>query len=157
MKTFRSRTRPGKDYFGGPIKIAGEAYSTGNARRAGRNEKQPGVVRVDLSWRERGALQGNARQRLSARAEAQRRKVYAVRARRKCSAFSHGHRAFTETSGRQIGRRDRPGFAARRTGRRPECRKSSSKNFEGDGRNIICAVDRKQRRQNPTPGIHGGW
>ena len=40
--------QPGQDYFGGPIKIAGIAYTAAAAAEP-KDAKQPGTVRVDLS------------------------------------------------------------------------------------------------------------
>jgi hypothetical protein len=70
---------PGKDYFGGPIKIVGREYSYATPAQP-RGDSEPGFVRVDLTGlkaaRFRAVLGGD----YPLGDETQRRKVYAVRA-----------------------------------------------------------------------------
>jgi hypothetical protein len=69
----------GKDYFGGPIKIAGDEFTSATPAEP-KDEQLPGLVRVDLSgWkavRFKAVIGGD----YPLGNEAQRRKVYAIRA-----------------------------------------------------------------------------
>lgn len=69
----------GKDYFGGPIKIAGEAFPSGTPAEP-KNEKLSGVVRVDLSGVDAVRFKATLGSDYPTGPEAQRRKVYTVRA-----------------------------------------------------------------------------
>ena len=75
----RSRKQPGKDYFGGPIKIVGDEYTVATPAEP-ENEKQPAFARVDLSGvnavRFKATLGGD----YPLGDESQRRKVTAIRA-----------------------------------------------------------------------------
>ena len=69
----------GKDYFGGPIKILGNEYQTA-APGQPKNDKQPGLVRVDLSGVNAVRFKATLGSDYPLGNEAQRRKVYAIRA-----------------------------------------------------------------------------
>jgi hypothetical protein len=69
----------GKDYFGGPIKILGNEYQTA-APGQPKNDKQPGLVRVDLSGVNAVRFKSTLGSDYPLGNEAQRRKVYAIRA-----------------------------------------------------------------------------
>jgi hypothetical protein len=70
---------PGKDYFGGPIKIAGDEYTSGTPAEP-RDEKLPGLVKVDLTGLQAVRFKAVIGGDYPLGNEAQRRKVYAIRA-----------------------------------------------------------------------------
>jgi hypothetical protein len=69
---------PGEDYFGGPVKIAGNAYAAATAAEPA-DAKQPGTVRVDLSGLDAVRFKAVVGSDYPPGPEDQRRKVLAVR------------------------------------------------------------------------------
>ncbi|MBW8780595.1 MAG: alginate lyase family protein [Verrucomicrobia bacterium] len=72
---------PGQDYFGGPIKIAGNLYADGIAAEP-ENAKEPGLLQVDLSGVDAVRFKVVVGGDYPPGPEAARRKVYAIRAAR---------------------------------------------------------------------------
>ena len=72
---------PGKDYFGGPVKIVGEAYATATPGQP-QDDRRSGRVRLDLSGLDAVRFKATLGSDYPPGTEAQRRKVYAVRAPR---------------------------------------------------------------------------
>ena len=70
---------PGQDYFGGPVKIVGDEYASAIPAEP-RDEKQAGVVRVDLTGLKAVRFKSVIGGDYPLGNEAQRRKVYAIRA-----------------------------------------------------------------------------
>jgi len=70
---------PGQDYFGGPIKIAGNEHPFATPAEP-QNEQQPGLVRLDLTGLHAIRFKAVIGSDYPPGNEAQRRKVYAVRA-----------------------------------------------------------------------------
>jgi len=70
---------PGHDYFGGPIKIAGNEYKSATPAEP-QDEQQPGLVRLDLTGLHAVRFKAMIGSDYPPGNEAQRRKVYAVRA-----------------------------------------------------------------------------
>jgi len=70
---------PGKDYFGGPIKIVGIPYPSATPAQPRKND-EPAFVRVDLSGVEAARFKATLGGDYPLGDETQRRKVYAVRA-----------------------------------------------------------------------------
>jgi hypothetical protein len=70
---------PGEDYFGGPIKIAGEKYSSATPAQPVANDTN-GLVRVDLSGVDAVRFRAVLGSDYPPGPEGQRRKVFAVRA-----------------------------------------------------------------------------
>jgi hypothetical protein len=71
--------QPGRDYFGGPVKIVGDEYKFSTPGQP-QNDRQPGFVRVDLSGVDAVRFKATLGSDYPPGPEAQRRKVYAVRA-----------------------------------------------------------------------------
>ncbi|HEU5396245.1 MAG TPA: hypothetical protein VFV81_03695, partial [Verrucomicrobiae bacterium] len=70
---------PGKDYFGGPVKILGEKYKSATPAEPD-NENQPAFVRVDLSGLNAARFKATLGGDYPLGDESQRRKVTAIRA-----------------------------------------------------------------------------
>jgi len=148
----------GKDYFGGPIKIAGEAYSTGTPAEP-KNEKQPGVVRVDLSGVNAVRFKATLGSDYPPGPEAQRRKVYAVRA-----ADGNAARFLTVIEPYEDQPVVKSAVATGPDSLRVELvdgrvQEIQFQNFEGDGRNIIVQLtesnEGKILRQESTAAGEG--
>ncbi len=71
--------KPGRDYFGGPVKIAGKEYPFATPAEP-QNEQQSGLVRLDLTGLHAVRFRAVIGSDYPLGNEAQRRKVYAVRA-----------------------------------------------------------------------------
>jgi hypothetical protein len=69
---------PGEDYFGGPVKIAGNAYPAATAAEPA-DAKQPGTIQVDLSGVDAVRFKAVVGSDYPPGPEDQRRKVLAVR------------------------------------------------------------------------------
>jgi len=69
---------PGRDYFGGPIKIAGMEYKSAIAGQP-KDDTQPGVTRVDLSGKDAVRFKATLGGDYPLGDESQARKVYAIR------------------------------------------------------------------------------
>jgi hypothetical protein len=76
---------PNRDYFGGPIKIAGVPYANATPGQP-QSDKQPGTVRVNLAGRDAVRFKATLGSDYPPGPEEQRRKVYAVRAPRASEA-----------------------------------------------------------------------
>jgi hypothetical protein len=70
---------PDHDYFGGPVKIAGNDYAFATPAEP-QNERQPGLVRLDLTGLHAVRFKAVIGSDYPLGNEAQRRKVYAIRA-----------------------------------------------------------------------------
>ena len=70
---------PGQDYFGGPIKISGNEHTFATPAEP-QNEQKPGLVRLDLAGLHAIRFKAVIGSDYPLGNEAQRRKVYAVRA-----------------------------------------------------------------------------
>jgi hypothetical protein len=71
--------QPNQDYFGGPVKIVGEEYDFSTPGQP-QDDKQPGLVRVDLSGLDAARFMATVGSDYPPGPEVQRRKVYAVSA-----------------------------------------------------------------------------
>ena len=69
---------PAHDYFGGPIKIAGNEYREGTPAEPS-NPAQPGIAHLDLSGLHAARFKAVLGSDYPPGPEAQRRKVYAIR------------------------------------------------------------------------------
>ena len=85
LENIAQPNEPGKDYFGGPIKIAGTEHKTAMPGQP-QDEKKPGFVRVDLTGRNAVRLKVTVGSDYPLGNEAQRRKTYAIRSPEKNAA-----------------------------------------------------------------------
>ena len=79
-ENIESPDKPGQDYYGGPIKIAGESYAEAISAQP-ENPKEPGVIRISLAGKKAVRFQATLGGDYPFGNESDRRRVFAIRSR----------------------------------------------------------------------------